>query len=193
MIDDLDLQIIIELQKDGRQTNIELARKLGVVEGTIRKRVKALQDNNLMRIVAVPNLRDLGYRCVSTMAIQVQLKMLRRVGETLAQKPNIGYLAFVTGRYDLFAVVMTPSADDIASFIENEITPIPGILRTETFVNLDVIKGGWYGIDTTQIVNKLAIPSKPNSKRIISKKRTRNKTRKKPASVTGRARKKSRP
>jgi len=166
MIDELDLKIIIELQRDGRQTNIELARKLGVVEGTIRKRVKSLQDNNYMRIVAVPHLRELGYKCVSTIAMQVQLKMLRKVAEAMAEKPNVGYLAFVTGRYDLLAVVMTPSSDDISAFIEKEITPIPGILRTETFVNLDVIKGGWYGIDTTQIVSMLSIPARPNSKRL---------------------------
>ena len=170
MIDELDLKIIIELQRDGRQTNIELARKLGVVEGTIRKRVKSLQDNNYMRIVAVPHLRELGYKCVSTIAMQVQLKMLRKVAEALAEKSNVGYLAFITGRYDLLAVVMTPSSDDISTFIEKEITPIPGILRTETFVNLDVIKGGWYGIDTTQIVNTLSIPARPNSKRLTGRK-----------------------
>ena len=170
MIDELDLKIIVELQRDGRQTNIELARKLGVVEGTIRKRVKALQDNEYIRIVAVPHLRELGYRCVSTIAMQVQLKMLRKVGQALAVKPNVGYLAFVTGRYDLLAVVMTPSSDDISNFIEKEITPIPGIMRTETFVNLDVLKGGWYGIDTSQIVNNLSIPTRPNSKRIVATK-----------------------
>ncbi len=174
MIDELDLKIIIELQRDGRQTNIELARKLGVVEGTIRKRVKALQDNNYMRIVAVPHLRELGYKCISTIAIQVQLKMLRKVAEALAEKPNVGYMAFVTGRYDLLAVVMTPSSDDISAFIEKEITPIPGILRTETFVNLDVIKGGWYGIDTTQIVNALTIPARPQSKRLSAGKPATN-------------------
>ena len=178
MIDELDLKIIVELQSDGRQTNIELARKLGVVEGTIRKRVRSLQDNKYMRIVAVPHLRELGYRCVSTIAMQVQLKSLRRVGEALAAKPNVGYLAFVTGRYDLLAVVMTPSSDDISTFIEKEITPIPGIMRTETFVNLDVLKGGWYGIDTSQIVNNLSIPTRPNSKRLVARKNSRRLTKK---------------
>jgi DNA-binding Lrp family transcriptional regulator len=164
MIDELDLKIIVELQRDGRQTNIELARKLGVVEGTVRKRVKALQKNNFMRIVAVPNLYDLGYRCISTIAIQVQLKFLRKVAESLAAKPNVVYVACVAGRYDLLVMVITPSSNDISAFIENEITPIPGIVRTETFVNMDVIKGGWKGIDTTQIVNNLKIPPKPDSR-----------------------------
>ena len=172
MIDELDLKIIVELQRDGRQTNIELASKLGVVEGTIRKRVKALEHNNFIRIVAVPNLRNLGYTCISTIAMQVQMKFLRDVAEALAKKPNVGYLAFVTGRYDLLAVVITPSSEDLSGFIEHEIATIPGILRTETFVNLDVIKGGWHGIDTTQIIKNLKASPKPRSRGIASQKKS---------------------
>jgi DNA-binding Lrp family transcriptional regulator len=47
MIDELDRQLILELQKDGRQQYVDLARKLGVVEGTVRKRVKRLLQRNL--------------------------------------------------------------------------------------------------------------------------------------------------
>lgn len=178
MVDELDLKIIVELQRDGRQTNIELAQKLGVVEGTIRKRVKALQDDNFIRIVAVPNLRNLGYGCISTIAMQVQMRFLRKVAEALAKKPNVGYLAFVTGRYDLLAVVMTPSSEDLSGFIEHEIMTITGILRTETFVNLDVIKGGWYGIDTTQIIKNLKALQKPGLKKVSKSKRGRAKQKK---------------
>jgi hypothetical protein len=58
--------------------------------------------------------------------------------------------------------------------------PIPGILRTETFVNLDMIKGGWHGIDTTQIVNALKILPKPNSKSIVSRRENIPKNKPKP-------------
>jgi DNA-binding Lrp family transcriptional regulator len=98
--------------------------------------------------------------------MQVQMKLLRKVAEALAKKPNVGYLAFVTGRYDLLAVVMTPSSEDLSGFIEHEIMTITGILRTETFVNLDVIKGGWYGIDTTQIIKNLRAMKKSGFKEI---------------------------
>ena len=158
MVDELDIKIMAELQKDGRQSNIDLARKLGVVEGTIRKRLKALQSKNVLRVIASPNPRKLGYNFISTMGIQVQMKLLRKVADALASKPNVCYLAFVTGRYDLMAVLMTRSSEELSDFIEKEITSIPGILRTETFLNLDVIKGEWQGMDTTQLVTELTIP-----------------------------------
>ncbi|MCL0049446.1 AsnC family protein, partial [Dehalococcoidia bacterium] len=44
MIDELDRKLIQELQRSNRQSYVDLARMLGVVEGTVRKRVKDLQD-----------------------------------------------------------------------------------------------------------------------------------------------------
>ena len=84
---------------------------------------------------------------------------LRKVAEELVQKPNVCYLAFVTGRYDLIAIIMTQSPEELSHFIEKEISALPSILRTETFVNLDVIKGGWPGLDTIQLIANLHISS----------------------------------
>lgn len=159
MIDELDRKLIKELQKDGRQTYVELAGKLGVVEGTVRKRVKTLIDNNMIQIVAVPNMGELGYKFISTMALQVKMADLRKVADTLTQKPNVCRLAFITGRYDLMALIVTRSPQELSCFIEDEISAITSILRTETFVELDVIKGGWLGIDTTQLISNLDVSS----------------------------------
>jgi len=136
-----------------------LARKLGVVEGTVRKRIKNLVENNIIKTIAVPNLHKLGYNFMSFMALQVQLANLREIAENLAKKPNVCYLAFVTGRYDMVAVVMTRSPEELAHFIEKELSAIPSILRTETFVNLEVLKGGWPMIDTTQLLSNVDISS----------------------------------
>ncbi|MFB0556877.1 MAG: Lrp/AsnC family transcriptional regulator [Dehalococcoidia bacterium] len=155
MIDELDRKLMQELQKSGRQGYVDLAKVLGVVEGTVRKRVKDLVKSNAIKIVAVPNPRALGYSFVSIMGLQVRMADLRKVAEELAQKPNICYLAFVTGRYDLMAIIITRSSEELSHFIEKEISALPSILRTETFVNLDVIKGEWPGLDTTQLIIRL--------------------------------------
>lgn len=159
MIDELDLKLMRELQEDGRARHVNLAKKLGVVEGTVRKRIKNLVENNIIKTIAVPNLHKLGYNFMSFMALQVQLANLREIAENLAKKPNVCYLAFVTGRYDMVAVVMTRSPEELAHFIEKELSAIPSILRTETFVNLEVLKGGWPMIDTTQLLSSVDISS----------------------------------
>lgn len=157
MLDDIDLKLVQELQRDGRQTYVELGRVLGVVEGTVRKRVKDLTEKKVLKIVAVPNMAELGYQLMNIMALQVRMADLRAVAEALAQKPNVCRLAFVTGRYDLIAVIVTRTPEELSRFIQEEISAIPAILRTETFVELDVIKGRWLGIDTSQLVGNIDV------------------------------------
>jgi Lrp/AsnC family transcriptional regulator for asnA, asnC and gidA len=155
MIDKLDRKLIEELQKDGRESYTELARKLGVTEGTVRKRVKNLVNKNIMKIVAVPNVSELGYKLMSIIGMQVKMVDLRKVADALAKKANVCHLAFVAGRYDLMILVVSRSHKELSDFIEKEISTIPSVLRTETFVNLDIIKGAWSGTDITQLISDL--------------------------------------
>ena len=81
---------------------------------------------------------------------------LRQVGEMLAQKHNVYYLAFVTGRYDLIAIIMSKTPEELSHFIKEHISSMPSILRTETFVNLEIIKSPWIGtLDIFQPVDGL--------------------------------------
>ena len=154
MLDKLDQELIQELQNDGRQSYTQLAKRFLVSEGTIRKRVKDLQNSGVMKIKAVPNPYKMGYNCISIMAIQVRMADLRQVGETLSQKENIAYLAFVTGRYDLIALIVSRTPEELSNFIQEHISNIPSIVRTETFVNLDVIKSMWAtSCDITKLVD----------------------------------------
>lgn len=155
MVDELDIKLIQKLQKNGWQSYVDLAEMMGLTEGAIRRRINQLLFKNLIKIVALPNLHQLGYKSISIMGMQVKMVDLKRVAENLAKKPNVCYLSFVTGRYDLMAIIISRSTKELSRFIEEEIAAIPSILRTETFVNLDILKGGWPELDTTQLISSL--------------------------------------
>ena len=59
-MDELDQRIIGHLQMDGRASNAALARELGVTEGTIRRRVSRLIQEDVISIAAVPNIQKLN-------------------------------------------------------------------------------------------------------------------------------------
>jgi DNA-binding Lrp family transcriptional regulator len=155
MVDDIDLKLIKCLQENGRLSHIELAKKLDVVEGTVRRRIKQLIDGGVMKIVAIPRMQELGYGFMTIVGIQVRMSDLRNVADSLAANKHICYLAFVTGRHDLLAVVLTRTAEEYSRFLQEEISALPSVLRTETFVNLEIIKGNWQMIDTSEIVDSL--------------------------------------
>jgi len=154
MLDEFDKRLIDELQDNGRESYTEIASKLGVVEGTVRKRINRLLNEQLIKIVAVPNLKKLGYNFMTVIGMQVHMSDIREAANILARDPKVCHVAFVTGRYDLIAIVIARSHEEISEFMETTISTTQSILRTETFVSLDIIKGGWSGTDTTQIIRE---------------------------------------
>jgi len=159
VIDGIDQRLLLELQKDGRQSYIELAKLLHVSETTVRNRVKRLLDQDIMRVMTIPNLETLGYGFMGIIGLQVRLADMRTVARQLMEHPNICYLANVTGRYDLIALIITKSSSEYSDLVQNVISPLPSIMRTETFVNLRIYKGQVIGIDTDHLISNLDVSS----------------------------------
>ena len=155
MIDELDRKLMLELQKDGRQQYVDLSRKLGVVEGTVRKRVKRLLEKDLFKVVGVPNVLALGYEYVGIVGLRANMPEIEQVGDTLSQFENVCYLAWVLGRYDFLAIVLAQNREELADFMMHKVAKISGILQTETFATLRVIKGETGLLDTFQLLKKL--------------------------------------
>jgi Lrp/AsnC family transcriptional regulator for asnA, asnC and gidA len=156
-LDKLDQKIILDLQQNGRLSYMELAKTLGVTEGTIRNRLKKLMDKGVIRVTAVPEFEKLGYDFMGIVGMQVRLADLHEVAEQLVKNPNVCYLVNVTGRYELIATVVTKSSKEFAYFMENVVSAIPSIQKTETFVTLNIYKGYGHGLDTEQLISSLDI------------------------------------
>jgi len=70
-MDELD-SLIIDMQKDGRSSNAGIARELGVSEGTVRRRLRLLVEDGVIRVMAVPNVRKLGYHTTALIGLQAE-------------------------------------------------------------------------------------------------------------------------
>ena len=70
-LDDLDKKILAYLQEDGRMTFVTLASHLGVSEGTIRKRVKRLEDASVLRTMGVTDPLKMGLDTVAFYLVKV--------------------------------------------------------------------------------------------------------------------------
>lgn len=156
MLDQTNVRLIEELQRDGRQSNRVLAKKLGVSEGTIRKRIKDLRTKDLLRVAAVPNLHNLGFDFICIMGFEVKLDELQRVSEQLARCPNVYFLTNVTGHFDMVAILLFRKAQELNDFVRNTISTMPAILRTETFVSMNILKSPWESAGSA--VDLLALP-----------------------------------
>jgi Lrp/AsnC family transcriptional regulator, regulator for asnA, asnC and gidA len=152
MVDELDKKIIAELRGNARRSYTDIGKKLKISEGTVRNRVKSLQKKNIIKLEAIINPYSIGYNFVSIMGFQVRVAELSQVAEALIKMPNVYYLALVTGRYDLVAIIMTRTSQELSDFIKEKTPAMPSILRSETLVNLEVLKSPWA---TAWDINKL--------------------------------------
>ncbi len=139
-MDELDRKIIALLQLDGRASNAKIAREVGVSEGTVRRRLRKLLDDDVVRVTAVPNLEKLGFSTTALIGLKTGPGKSDLVAESLIDLPEAHYVAVTTGAFDVFVWAGLESAESLGQFLHTRIGPIDGVQRTETFVNLSIKK-----------------------------------------------------
>jgi len=138
--DETDRQIIFLLQRDGRLSNVEIGRQLGLAEGTVRKRLERLIGENVIRIIALAEPAAFGLTTRVLISIQAELGELNNVAQRLAQMPEVCSVSVITGSFDIIIEVALPSSDRLLSFLIDKVSSIPGVKRTETSQVMQVVK-----------------------------------------------------
>jgi Lrp/AsnC family transcriptional regulator, regulator for asnA, asnC and gidA len=139
-MDKLDLDIIAFLQPDGRKPFTEIARALDVSEGTVRNRVSRLVEERILQIVGLIDPSALGYDSPAMIGLSIQPAMLEEVTKTVATFDEVSYLIMVSGEFDLFVEVLCRDRNHLASFLNDKLLRVPGIVRTQTFIILRTYK-----------------------------------------------------
>ena len=139
-MDKLDLEIISLLQEDGTSTNAGMARKVGVSEETVRRRLKRMMQEEYIKVVALPDPLKLGFGSEVLIGLQVRTDQVDQVGEALSNLDEINWVSVTTGSYDIFAWATLRSSEELSNFLRNNVGPIPGVRKMETFINLDMKK-----------------------------------------------------
>ncbi len=139
-MDELDRKMVKILEENGRTPNAHIAKEVGVSEGTVRRRLKLLIDNRVIKIAALPDPRKMGLESEALVGIQVDPDKIQDVADEVAKLDNTRWVAVTTGTYDVFAWAALHNADALGRFLREEIGMIRGVRRTETFVNLSVMK-----------------------------------------------------
>ncbi len=142
-MDDLDSNIISMLQEDGRASNAAIARQVGVTEGTVRRRLKRLVDEEYIHVIAMLDADKLGYRSEALVGVMVDPDRIDTAAEEISKLEEVSWAAVTTGAYDIFAWVALPTSEGLGIFLRTKVGSIAGVRRTETFVNLSVKKRGF--------------------------------------------------
>lgn len=141
-LDSLDRRIICLLQQDGRASNVDVARALGVSEATVRKRLERLLAERVIRVTAVPDAAKVGFPTIAFVMLSVELAQVGRIAEQISRLPEVRASYLTTGGSELIVEAWFTSSEDLLRFMTERIGGIPGIRRMGMFHVLRTIKDG---------------------------------------------------
>ena len=138
--DAIDRQIISELQKNGRESFKNIARKLDLSDGTIRLRTGKMIAEGLLKITAQVNPLYFENSIAALVGMGLEKRDHRQIMEKIVRLSGVKSVINSTGRYDLLAEVFFHSREELRSFLMEDLNRIGGILSSETFIYLDAIR-----------------------------------------------------
>jgi Lrp/AsnC family transcriptional regulator, regulator for asnA, asnC and gidA len=139
-IDAVDCRMIELLQKDGRISNTEIAKVIGISEATVRGRLQRLIQEEYIQIVAVSNPLKLGFEVVGTIRIHVDVRKMDRIIRELKNIKSLWHIVQTTSGTGIDTEFVLKSLDELNRLIFDQINRIDGVLRTETTLFLNYIK-----------------------------------------------------
>lgn len=127
-LDEVDLEIIKQLQLNGRSSNREVGRILGVSEGTVRQRLKRLEQSKMLRLGLVSDARGLGEYATFFIRIRAAPREARAIADYLAEMPCCSFAGLTLGRFDVIALLGASSRATLIQVIERDIAPLSGLI-----------------------------------------------------------------
>lgn len=149
-MDDLDRKVILELEENSRKTYLEIAKKLRVSEGTVRKRVKKMLKKGILKFTVFVTTK-VGFSSIVLIKTSPQTKTSSIV-ERIKKLKEVKEIFEVTGDVDIIIKVLCNNAEEFNEVIE-KVREIPNILETRTYT---ILKISWF-LKLEKILKELLI------------------------------------
>jgi len=133
-MDDTDKQIMNLLKDNSRAGYAEIGGKVGLSEGAVRKRIKILSDQGVIRKFTVKIAVAEGAQAITLLATSPSLPT-QEVSRKIQEIPNVETTYEVTGEYDIVAVISGMNVMEVNECIE-KIRRVEGIEKTNTMIVL---------------------------------------------------------
>jgi Lrp/AsnC family transcriptional regulator for asnA, asnC and gidA len=143
-MDEIDLQILQTLQKDGRTPFTHIAKQTGVSESTIRSRYTNLVEQGVVNTVSIVDPFSLGFQAPAIIGIKTMPGKTDEVGRKLCEFPEVSYQVLTLGSFDLIIEVFCKDIAHLTKFITIDLQNIPGVRETETLTIAKIYKLSWH-------------------------------------------------
>ena len=140
----IDWKILRELQDDGRITNVELSRRVGISAPPCLRRVKRLEDTGVIRgYRALLNAPALGFDVVAFCLIGLKHQSeveLKAFADRTRLWPIVRRAWMVSGDSDFMLHCVAPDLGTFQSFVIEKLTSAPNVDTVRTALTIRQVK-----------------------------------------------------
>ncbi|BFI73499.1 HTH-type transcriptional regulator Ptr2 [Nanoarchaeota archaeon] len=137
-VDDIDIKIIKMLEKNSRISNMDIARKLNLSEGAIRKRIQKLKKLGIIKgFSTIIDYNLLGYK-ICWIGINVEKNKIIDVLNKLPKNDNIKGIYLTYGDHDIIIEYIYKDNKELEDYL-NKIREISDIKEIWPTVSIEKI------------------------------------------------------
>lgn len=141
--DNLDQAILEELQRNGRTSVADLARKIHLSQPAVHNRIKRLERDGIIRqYVALLDHEQLGYDLMCFVQLTIRphtQQIIEHIREAICEAVIVLECYTVSGQTDMLLKIVVENQHALHQFV-SDFTALEGIDRIETTIVLHTVK-----------------------------------------------------
>lgn len=141
-MDDLDLRLLDLLQSDGRRTQLELSREVGLSQPAVAERIRKLEGRGVITgYVARVDAAKLGKDITAFIGVSIEHpKYFEGFTRKVLSLPDVLEAHRVAGQDSYLLKVRTDNTGTLDTLLVGTLRTIPGVTRTHTTIVLSSVK-----------------------------------------------------
>ena len=138
-LDDVDVELVDALRRDGRASFESLADTIGLSRRATRTRVQRILDDGVVRVVATVRPEFDGIHAIAHLSVGVSSTDRDEVARAITELDESVFVSIVSGQSAVVAEVRTATLTRLADVVD-QVRGIAGVRDVDTVVYTDVLK-----------------------------------------------------
>jgi DNA-binding Lrp family transcriptional regulator len=143
-LDKIDRRLLAELQTEGRVTNVDLAKRVGLTAPPCLRRVRTLEEDGVIRGYHAdldPSKLGFAITVFAMVSLRSQAEEdLRAFENHIKALPEVRECHMLNGEIDFILKIVSRDLQSFQEFLTSKLTPAPNVASVKTSLTIRTAK-----------------------------------------------------